>query len=175
MLTIGRAARRHKLSRSTLLYYDRIGLLRPSARSPSGYRLYSAADLDRLERICRWRRTGISLAAVRELLDNPDGGLESVLRRRLSQLEEEMEGLREQQGVIGRLLKMDLPLRRPRLDKARWVALLAAAGLNEAGMRRWHAAFERLTPEGHRDFLAALGIPEDEIALIRQWCQSPPG
>jgi len=35
------------LSRSTLLYYDRIGLLSPSARSESGYRLYSAADRER--------------------------------------------------------------------------------------------------------------------------------
>lgn len=174
MLTISRAARRHRLSRSSLLYYHRIGLLRPSGRSPSGYRLYSAADLERLAQICRWRRMGISLTAIRGLLENPDAGPGEVLRRRLAQLEGEIQTLREQQRVIARLLQMDLASRLPGLDKGRWVALLAAAGLDEAGMRRWHAAFERLTPEGHREFLAALGIPGEEIGLIRQWCQGSP-
>ena len=44
-LTVGRLARRFGLARSTLLYYDRIGVLRPSARSAAGYRLYDAGDV----------------------------------------------------------------------------------------------------------------------------------
>ncbi len=40
MITIGRLARRFGLSRSTLLYYDSIGLLSPSTRSAKDYRLY---------------------------------------------------------------------------------------------------------------------------------------
>lgn len=173
MLTISQAARRHNLSRSTLLYYDRLGLLRPAGRSPSGYRLYSAADLQRLERICRWRRTGISLEAIRELLDDPGAGREAVLRRRLEQLAGEIQVLWEQQRVIGRLLQLDLSSRLPGLDKARWVALLAAAGLDEAGMHRWHAEFERLAPAGHQDFLNALGIVEAEVRTIREWSRGP--
>ena len=47
--TVGRLARRFGLSRSTLLYYDSVGLLRPSDRSPAGYRLYTEKDLSRLE------------------------------------------------------------------------------------------------------------------------------
>jgi DNA-binding transcriptional MerR regulator len=43
MHTIGQAAKHANLSRSTLLYYDRIGLLRPSGRSRAGYRLYNGA------------------------------------------------------------------------------------------------------------------------------------
>ena len=45
--TITRLAKQFKLSRSTLLYYDRIGLLRPSGRSPSNYRLYTGSDRQR--------------------------------------------------------------------------------------------------------------------------------
>ena len=41
---------RFKLSRSTLLYYDRIGLLCPGGRTASDYRQYTADDLARLER-----------------------------------------------------------------------------------------------------------------------------
>jgi len=39
MFLITELARKHGLSRSTLLYYDRIGLLTPSGRSEAGYRL----------------------------------------------------------------------------------------------------------------------------------------
>jgi DNA-binding transcriptional MerR regulator len=48
----------------TLHHYDDIGLLVPSQRTAAGYRLYSAADLERLYEICctanwgfRWRRS----------------------------------------------------------------------------------------------------------------------
>ena len=34
-------------------------------------------------------------------------------------------------------------------------------------MRRWHADFERDDPDGHRRFLAALNLPDDEIRRIR--------
>ena len=51
MLTISQLARRFGLSRSTLLYYDSIGLLSPSARSDANYRLYSRNDIERMERV----------------------------------------------------------------------------------------------------------------------------
>ena len=49
--SISRIARACGLSRSTLLYYDRVGLLRSSARTGSGYRVYNEKDLSRLARI----------------------------------------------------------------------------------------------------------------------------
>jgi hypothetical protein len=51
-VTIGQLARKHGLSRSTLLYYDRIGLLSPTSRSAAGYRRYGPTEVDRLTRIC---------------------------------------------------------------------------------------------------------------------------
>ncbi len=39
MLTVGKLAEDFGLSRSTLLYYDRIGLLQPAARTEKGYRV----------------------------------------------------------------------------------------------------------------------------------------
>ena len=56
------------LSRSTLLYYHRIGLLRPNARSPAGYRLYSDDDKERLTAICNFRQAGLGLEEIRKLL-----------------------------------------------------------------------------------------------------------
>jgi hypothetical protein len=58
MLTIGRLAERFGLSRSTLLYYDSIELLSPSARSDANYRLYSLESLgigdEEVSRIRQW-------------------------------------------------------------------------------------------------------------------------
>ena len=71
MRTVGELARSHGLSRSTLLYYDRIGLLKPSGRTPSGYREYTDRDEERLGQICLYRRTGLSLAEIRRLQQTP--------------------------------------------------------------------------------------------------------
>ena len=69
VLTIGQLCRRFGLSRSTLLYYDRIGLLHPTGRSASNYRLYSDADVQRMERIIVFRQAGIALAKIGRILD----------------------------------------------------------------------------------------------------------
>jgi hypothetical protein len=66
-----RLARMFRLSRSTLLYYDRIGLLRPSERTGANYRVYSEADRQRLDQICRYRRTGMSLETIAAVLAAP--------------------------------------------------------------------------------------------------------
>jgi DNA-binding transcriptional MerR regulator len=68
--TIGRIARIFGLSRSTLLYYDSIGLLTPTGRSDAGYRLYSEDDRKRLERI-------------NDYLVTPDEGITPILLQRM--------------------------------------------------------------------------------------------
>jgi MerR family transcriptional regulator, thiopeptide resistance regulator len=55
----------------TLHHYDRIGLLVPSARTGAGYRLYNDADLLRLQQVLVQRELGLSLEAIRKLLDDP--------------------------------------------------------------------------------------------------------
>jgi DNA-binding transcriptional MerR regulator len=160
------------LSRSTLLYYDRIGLLRPDYRTAAGYRLYNAGDRRRLELICRFRSAGLSLARIERLLEHPQptrAALAAALRGRLTALNREMAALRRQQQVVVNLLQQAGSTKRSRLmDKARWVALLRAAGMDEAEMRRWHQAFERQSPEAHQDFLESLGLPDAEIRRIRR-------
>jgi DNA-binding transcriptional MerR regulator len=115
MLTVGRVARQHGLSRSALLYYDRIGLLRPTGRSEGNYRLYAPADLERLGRIVRYREAGLPLAGIRQVLAgqpfNPEVG--RVLEERLAGINDEIAALRRQQQLIVRGLRCceapDLP------------------------------------------------------------------
>ncbi len=51
--------------------------------------------------------------------------------------------------------------------KNEWVALFREIGLDEPTMHRWHAAFERRSPEAHKSFLEWLGEPEGEVDRIR--------
>jgi DNA-binding transcriptional MerR regulator len=78
-MNVGALARRFRLARSTLLYYDRLGLLRPSARKANGYRDYSEADGRRLEHIALYRRAGLPLREIRALLDGPRTRVAAVL------------------------------------------------------------------------------------------------
>ena len=173
MFPISQIGRRHGLSRSTLLYYDRLGLLRPSYRTAAGYRLYSAEDEARLEKICRYRKGGLPLEEIARVLDaDRDSGrdVQAALHRRLTALNHEIAALRRQQQVVLSLLpgkgKNANRLARA-MTKAKWVSLLRSAGMSRDDMREWHVAFERQSPLAHQDFLESLGLGEDEIRRIR--------
>jgi phosphoribosylaminoimidazole-succinocarboxamide synthase len=83
----------------TLHHYDRIGLLPPAATSPAGYRLYSDADLERLQQVLFFRELGFSLHDVKAIVASPTFDRAEALRahRRL---------LVEQQGRLGRLVEL---------------------------------------------------------------------
>ena len=173
--SVGRLAKRFGLSRSTLLYYDRIGLFSPSGRSGARYRVYGEREVKRLEAICRYREAGLSLERIGQLLEGATGRVADLLEGHLDQLNLEIERLREQQRVIVRLLANPKKLRGARaIDKDRWVAILRAAGLDDAAMHRWHMEFERMAPKAHQDFLESLGIPPSETAAIRSWSREGP-
>jgi len=176
MLTIGQVARRFGLSRSTLLYYDSIGLLRPSARSRSNYRLYADVDLERMERIDVYRKAGLPLADIADALSSGDDALTGLLAARLRSLNGEIGKLRRQQQLIATLMRNRAALRTTRaLDKTGWVAILRASGLDDDDMNRWHVEFERLSPEAHRDFLESLGLDAGEVRRIREWSAKKKG
>jgi DNA-binding transcriptional MerR regulator len=170
MYTIGKLVKKYALSRSTLLYYDSIGLLSPSGRSESNYRLYSAADLQKMDRIKLFRSAGLSLAAIAVLLEKQGSELDTTLEQRLFAINSEIQGLRNQQKVILKILEVEnFELNTRVITKETWVSLLKAAGLDDEGMKNWHIEFEKTSPEGHQDFLESIGIENDEIVAIRNW------
>lgn len=170
-MRIGQLARAFGLSRDTLLHYDAIGLLTPSARSDSGYREYAEADVERLRRICTYRAAGVPLAEIRSVLETVEPeGFRQVLSFRLSQLGEEIAQLQGQQRLIVRLLRpSEANEEQPMLNKDQWVALMRATGLTDDDMKRWHKEFEKMSGSAHEEFLVSLGIGAKEIAEIREW------
>lgn len=57
------------LSRTTLRYYEKMGLLDPQRMASNGYRVYATEDLERLEFIFRTKKAGFTIREIRELLD----------------------------------------------------------------------------------------------------------
>lgn len=128
---IEQVAARTGLTKRTLRYYEEIGLLPPPTRTEGGYRLYSEADVQRLERIKRLKDLlGFSLAEIRELADaeeqrehvraawrhetDPHARLtwldrsEELTRHQLQLVEEKLHGLQEMQTHLqARLDRME--------------------------------------------------------------------
>ena len=72
-LQIGEVAEQLGLTPRTLRYYEEIGLLAPPSRMEGGFRLYSAADITRLENIVQLKRLlGFSLAEIKQVVEAMD-------------------------------------------------------------------------------------------------------
>jgi MerR family transcriptional regulator, repressor of the yfmOP operon len=70
---IEQVAARTGLTKRTLRYYEEIGLLAAPARTEGNYRLYSEADVARLEQICRLKEAlGLTLSEISELMQVED-------------------------------------------------------------------------------------------------------
>lgn len=82
-LTVGQVAERAGVSVRTLHHYDEIGLVVPSERSFAGYRLYTAADQQRLQHVVVYRRLGFGLDDIAQLLDAADGGEQDAVAEHL--------------------------------------------------------------------------------------------
>lgn len=72
MLTIGKLAARTGVNIETIRYYEKIGLLPKPSRTVGGHRLYSEAQVRRLEFIRRGRELGFGLVNLRQLLAMSD-------------------------------------------------------------------------------------------------------
>lgn len=171
--SISQLARKFGLSRSTLLHYDSIGLLKPTMRTDANYRVYTEDCYERLQQICSLRSTGISLKHIQNIIDSDQTIVSGILQKRIDQINHEIQSLRLQQTVIVKLLSDEGLSKSTRVvTKEMWVSLLESAGLDDQGMRNWHIEFEQSMPEAHLDFLESLGLCIEEINNIKQWAKN---
>jgi DNA-binding transcriptional MerR regulator len=73
-MRIGELAQRSGVPAKTLRYYEDIGLIEPPARTPSSYRDYSDAVLDRLAFIRSAKALGLTLGEIRRIVALRDTG-----------------------------------------------------------------------------------------------------
>lgn len=107
MLKVGELAQRSGLTVRALHHYDQIGLLVPSARSESGYRLYTAADVARLHAIQALHGLGVPLGQIGGLLASDGSDLPAIVARQIRALDSQIAqatALRERLTLLGEVL-----------------------------------------------------------------------
>ncbi|TQF75217.1 MerR family transcriptional regulator [Rhodococcus spelaei] len=104
-MTVGEVARLVGVSVRTLHHYDEIGLVAPSGRTPSGYRSYSAADVERLHQVLTYRELGFPLEEIATLLDDPSVDALAHLRRQRELLEQRIDRLHRMAAAVEKMME----------------------------------------------------------------------
>lgn len=90
---IGEAGTAVGLNAKTIRYYEDLGLLGEPSRTPAGYRVYSAGDIERLRFITGAKALGLTLAQIKDLIgawsagERPCGRVRALLDAKLAELE----------------------------------------------------------------------------------------
>jgi methyltransferase (TIGR00027 family) len=126
LLRIGELAKHAGLTVRTLHHYDHIGLLCPSARSESGFRLYSQADVVRLHRIQALKQFGCSLSDIGAFLAEPGASPIELITQQMSVLDEQVQ---RAQALRDRLFRL-----RARISKG-----------EDTGLTDWLTILEMMT------------------------------
>ncbi|MBI2772829.1 MAG: MerR family transcriptional regulator [Burkholderiales bacterium] len=100
LLKVGELAKHTGLTVRTLHHYDAIGLLKPTGRSDSGYRLYGTDDVARLHGIQALRHLGLALGDVAGLLDGEDAQPGRIIERQMEALDAEIAQATELRGRL---------------------------------------------------------------------------
>lgn len=99
-LSIGDLAAEYGLAPHVLRHWEEVGVLIP-ARRRGGRRRYTEEHRCRVEVVLRAQRAGMSLARIREVLDNPDPAeRRAILTAHLADLEERMTLLCEAREIV---------------------------------------------------------------------------
>ena len=139
-LQIGEVAERTGVTQRTLRFYEEKGLLQPPSRLEGGFRLYSEADVERVERIKRLQTLlGFTLADIKEMVeaDEVKMQLRATYRRdaevseRLAKIEKAIEVTARQVAVIDQKLAalddMKTRLEQKLAQYRAWIEQLEAA------------------------------------------------
>lgn len=70
ILSVKEIAELSGVSVRTLHYYDSINLLKPTYVTPNGYRQYSSADIEKLQKIILLKEVGFTLTEIKKVMKN---------------------------------------------------------------------------------------------------------
>ena len=112
-MRISEVAEEAGVTTDTVRYYERLGLLAATERTPSGYRQFEV-DVPRRLRFIKGAQTlGLKLSEIKELLEIQDRGAcpcghtKTLIDRRLEEVDQEIAGLEELRRELGRLRNLE--------------------------------------------------------------------
>ena len=99
MRTVNEVSKLTGVSIRTLQYYDKIGLLRPTEYTESGYRLYDEKALEKMQQILLFRELEFPLKDIKDIINRSDFDKKKAL-------EQQIELLKLKKEHIENLLKL---------------------------------------------------------------------
>ena len=109
-MTIGNIAKQAGVSRVTLRYYERVGLLPKATRKTAGYRFYPKTTIARVHFIQKAKFIGFSLKEIAELLALHDAGSETSMpvrnkvKSKIDEVQNKIADLKTMAKVLRQLL-----------------------------------------------------------------------
>jgi DNA-binding transcriptional MerR regulator/ubiquinone/menaquinone biosynthesis C-methylase UbiE len=140
------------LARSTLLYYERIGLVRPSRDPGNGYRLFSEQDFNQLILVRQLQKAGLSLQECKSFLAGQVDA--ELLEHRLFKLEQELREMETAREVLSALY-------------GKVTGRSIESGPFSQRLNEWHIKFDKQSSAAHIQWLQQLGFSEKEALHIR--------
>lgn len=109
-VAIGKAAQLSRVSAKMVRHYESLGLLAHVARTNSGYRQYSEADVRTLQFIKRGRDLGFSMAEIAELVSlwhnrrRASASVKRIAQKHVDELTQRMEAMQAMQRTLSSLM-----------------------------------------------------------------------
>ncbi|RGG37946.1 MerR family transcriptional regulator [Clostridium sp. AF17-2] len=103
-MTIKEVSEKFGISQDTLRYYERVGLIPPVTRTPSGIRDYQESDLGWVENAVCMRNAGVPIEALIEYVKLYQMG-DTTFEARRQLLQEQYDALQEQKEQIEETMK----------------------------------------------------------------------
>jgi DNA-binding transcriptional MerR regulator len=128
-----------KVTVRTLHYYDQIGLLKPSFQKTNGYRVYTDADLLRLQQIVTLKFMGFPLGRIKALLNLKGYEVAKTLRIQAQAVRDEIDRLRQASGAIEQVLKRLEASRR--IDRKKLIQIMEVIPMSEDVKKAWQEKF----------------------------------
>ncbi|QIA63202.1 MerR family transcriptional regulator [Vibrio astriarenae] len=139
MYLISELANKVNVSRTTLLYYEKIGLIK-GQRQDNGYRRYSESDVQRLQLLQQLHRGGLTLKECHACLN---GDLDKqTLESRLAQLEQEITEKTQARDLIAGLL-------------------------GKHSQKQIHESMVEVAPDAHHQWLLQQGFNEKDALRVK--------
>lgn len=190
MYTVGELSKMAGVSARTLRYYDQAGLLKPSAVTPAGYRLYGEEAVRSLAEILFFRELDFSIDEILRVRSRPDYDAREALERQKALLTLRRERLDRLIDLAERALKGECPMELDAFDmseieeakaryadeaRARWGGVEAYRQSEKRAAAYGKADWARVSAESKsvfEGFAKLVGTAPDSPeakALVRRW------
>lgn len=156
---VGQLSQRTGLTVRTLHHYDQIGLLRPSARTSAGHRLYNEDDIRRLYGVIALRDLGVPLESIGDLLDG-DSDIAELLEQHSRHVDRRLHALRALRNQLSALIKTVQEVGSP--NSAELLDLIDEVNTMEETVNNYFSAQQRQQLAERREHVGEDAIREVE-------------